>query len=302
MLTKSKTFNGVRFSVKTYQDAFEVFDRIVNDEYQEHTFQTHPVSAEFPLPWANASEVPISQPNSFQNMSTKTGVTQWTFDKSSEFLAEMRTNYDSASFRFQPGNFARYSTRIVQVMVYQTYVTVATTMETRGDVEEVMGVFEEAVEKSRLPAPPPPVVAPPERPQIFIGHGGKSKDWLSLQNELQNVHGYRVESFEAGERAGHSIRDILSGFLENNAFAILIFSGEDEQADGSIRARENVVHEAGLFQGKLGFSRAIIVEEKGTGVPSNLDGVQYVEYETGNIQGAVGRILAVLKREFPEFH
>ena len=37
--------------------------------------------------------------------------------------------------------------------------------------------------------------------------------------------------------------------------------GEDEHKDGSVHPRENVIHEAGLFQGRLGFPRAIVLLE-----------------------------------------
>ena len=39
--------------------------------------------------------------------------------------------------------------------------------------------------------------------------------------------------------------------LDDAAFAFLILTAEDEKADGKMHARMNVVHEAGLFQGRL---------------------------------------------------
>jgi predicted nucleotide-binding protein len=55
----------------------------------------------------------------------------------------------------------------------------------------------------------------------------------------------------------------LSQMLDDAAIAFLVMTSEDEQADGKMRARENVVHEAGLFQGKLGFTKAIVLLEEG---------------------------------------
>jgi predicted nucleotide-binding protein len=76
-------------------------------------------------------------------------------------------------------------------------------------------------------------------------------------------------------------------------------TGEDETAEGGLRARQNVVHEAGLFQGRLGFSRAIAVIEEAVEVFSNLDGVQQIRFPQGRIREAFGDVVATLRREFP---
>jgi predicted nucleotide-binding protein len=85
--------------------------------------------------------------------------------------------------------------------------------------------------------------------------------------------------------------------LEASSFALLVMTGEDESKDGSRRARQNVDHEADLFQGKLGFSRAIILLEDGTEEFSNIDGLQQIRFSKGKIKESFGDVLAVLKRE-----
>ena len=38
-------------------------------------------------------------------------------------------------------------------------------------------------------------------------------------------------------------------------------TGETEDIDGNLHARDNVIHETGLFQGRLGFRKAIVLLE-----------------------------------------
>ncbi|HKR93789.1 MAG TPA: TIR domain-containing protein, partial [Candidatus Angelobacter sp.] len=72
----------------------------------------------------------------------------------------------------------------------------------------------------------------------------------------------------------------------------------DETLDHRVLARQNVVHEAGLFQGRLGFPRAIVMLEEGVEEFSNIAGIQQVRYSKGKIKETFGDVLAVLKREF----
>ena len=132
-------------------------------------------------------------------------------------------------------------------------------------------------------------------PVIFIGHG-HSPAWREVKDHLTDKHGYRVEAYETGARAGHTIRDILQSMLERSSFALMVLTREDETADGSFRARQNVVHETGLFQGKLGFARAIVLLEEGTESFTNIDGVEQIRFT--KIQESFGDVVATLKREF----
>jgi len=43
----------------------------------------------------------------------------------------------------------------------------------------------------------------------------------------------------------------------------------------------NVIHEIGLFQGRLGNEYAIVLRERGAKVFSNLDGISRLDYNSG---------------------
>jgi predicted nucleotide-binding protein len=74
-------------------------------------------------------------------------------------------------------------------------------------------------------------------------------------------------------------------------------TAEDEQADGTLHARLNVVHEAGLFQGRLGFRKAIILLEDTCEEFSNVRGLGQIRFPVGNISAKFEKVRAVLERE-----
>jgi predicted nucleotide-binding protein len=74
-------------------------------------------------------------------------------------------------------------------------------------------------------------------------------------------------------------------------------TAEDEHVDDSVHARENVIHEAGLFQGRLGFRKAIILLEEGCSEFSNITGLNQIRFPKGKISSAFEDIRRVLERE-----
>ena len=89
----------------------------------------------------------------------------------------------------------------------------------------------------------------------------------------------------------------LSDMLDGAGCALILLTAEDEHADGSVRARMNVIHEVGLFQGRLGFTKAIVVLEEGCEEFSNIQGLGQIRFPRGNISAAFEEIRAVLERE-----
>ena len=132
--------------------------------------------------------------------------------------------------------------------------------------------------------------------KIFIGHG-RSHVWRELKDFIEDTLKLPCDEFNRISVAGKSISDRLKEMLEESCMAFLIMTGEDEQADGSLRARDNVIHEVGLFQGRLGFERAIILLEEGCEDFSNIHGITYIPFPKGKINTTFGEIIRVLKRE-----
>lgn len=131
---------------------------------------------------------------------------------------------------------------------------------------------------------------------VFIGHG-RSSLWARVDLFLSEELGLQTEKFESSSRTGEHVVDVLQQMLDKATFAVLILTAEDETNDGKTRARQNVVHEAGLFQGRLGFKRAVILRQQGLEDFSNVDGLQYIAFEGENIQHAFYELQRVLKRE-----
>lgn len=132
--------------------------------------------------------------------------------------------------------------------------------------------------------------------RIFLGHG-RSQVWRTLKDFIQDRLKLDWDEFDREPNAGYATKERLQEMLDNSVFAFLVMTAEDEHTDGSTHARANVIHEVGLFQGKLGFSKAIILLEEGCTEFSNIVGLTQIRFPKGKVEAAFEDIRRVLERE-----
>jgi predicted nucleotide-binding protein len=94
-----------------------------------------------------------------------------------------------------------------------------------------------------------------------------------VQDFVQRRLGLTVDEFDRVPIAGITSVERLSQMLNDAGFALLVMTAEDEREDGSHVARQNVIHEVGIFKGRLGFTRAIVMLEEGCEEFSNIHGL-----------------------------
>jgi predicted nucleotide-binding protein len=131
---------------------------------------------------------------------------------------------------------------------------------------------------------------------VFIGHG-RSLVWLELKDFVKDRMKLPWDEFNRVPVAGVTNVARLSEMLDSAGIAFVVLTAEDEMTDGKERARQNVVHEAGLFQGRLGFSRAIVLLEDGCEEFSNIQGLGHIGFPTGEISACFEKVRQVLERE-----
>ena len=115
-----------------------------------------------------------------------------------------------------------------------------------------------------------------------------------------------MDEFNSVPTAGRATKERLSEMMDEAAFAFLVMTGddmfrvvngEDIQPETRLYPRLNVVHEAGLFQGRLGFERAIVLLEEGCEEFSNIEGVTQIRFPRNDIIARSEEIRRVLERE-----
>lgn len=208
----------------------------------------------------------------------------WGFDSVEDFLSACLTG---EGYRFD--HYLLGKARMYVENHHGLHTHVAIQAPTRETIERVFAVFERHVPDSAVILESEPIT-------VYIGHG-HAPEWRDLKDHLQDLHGITVVAYESGPRAGLSVKEVLEQ-LTRASFALLVLTGEDLHADGTSHARENVIHELGLFQGRLGFTRAIALLEEDVPQFSNILGVNHLRFAKGRIRETFGDVLATIKREF----
>lgn len=128
--------------------------------------------------------------------------------------------------------------------------------------------------------------------KIFISHG-RSPDWREVQSYIEKD--LDIDTLELAQQPnrGRTVLQKLNDESEICCFAVVVMTGDDDVGTGAPRARENVLHEIGFFQGKLGLENVCLLHEEGTNIPSNIHGLVYIPFPKGLVSASFG----VLARE-----
>lgn len=213
---------------------------------------------------------------------------EWTFDTLQEFLSEYPKG--NRCFFYHQIQECVFGISLNEFIDEEDYTRVYVIFPERSKIESIFQVFEKNLDESKIVIEPEPLT-------IFIGHG-HNPQWRDLKDHLHEKHGLNVNHYEIGPRAGKSIKEVLEEMLNESSFALLVLTGEDMHTNGELHARDNVIHELGLFQGRLGFTRAIVLLEEGVQEFSNILGINQLRFARGRIKETFGDVLATIRKEF----
>lgn len=133
---------------------------------------------------------------------------------------------------------------------------------------------------------------------VFLAHG-RSSQWLALKEFIESECDLATVAFDSGAWGGKSVTEALNRYLEQCNFAICVLTAEDTRGGPFAWARENVVHEVGLFQGRFGESRVVLLVEEGCGFVPQAPPDQVLHYPQGAIESAFWGVRALMRAQFP---
>jgi hypothetical protein len=257
-MRKDQDFRGIKFASETVRNAY--------NEYKNF------------LDLKTSSLEP-------QELKVTHGDTTWHFNNLDEFLVEYFKSDSYSIFHSEPVGSGKRT--LFGLRGTKDYATVSVELPTRESTESIFYQIVKDLDKSLLKPKPKPEI-------IFIGHG-HDRQWMELRDHLRDHQKFQVATYEIEPRTPSLTQNVLQSMLDQSTIACLLFTGEITHDDGSLHARENVIHELGLFQGRLGFSKVIILLDEGVHEFSNIYGINQIRFSKGKIREAFGDIVATIK-------
>ncbi len=130
--------------------------------------------------------------------------------------------------------------------------------------------------------------------RVFISHG-RSEEWRKLQAYIEKDLEYNTLELAQEANLGRTILQKLHEEAQKCSVAVIVMTGDDIMEDGEVRARENVMHEIGFFQGTYGLNNVVLLHESGVNIPSNIHGLVYIPFAKDAIDSAFGALHRELK-------
>ena len=269
---------------ETLQELVRLADELYIEAYREAGPQYFP-------PHGTGEVVSTISRSMDLSITDRDGSTSFDEKELDEFFGRLGDPFDSYRMYWSYYS-AWFDTPTVEVAFDGRSVDASVTHRDSRAIDRILRVIRDAAAANRISIPEPE----PERPRVFIGHGG-SGEWRKTEQWLRTLN-VEVQAFETLPHSGRTIERVLTNALDWANFALLVMTAEDERTDATVQARQNVVHELGLFQGRLGWDQALVLLEDGTAEFSNIAGTNQLRFPKGAIDAKHGDIIVALRWRF----
>lgn len=125
---------------------------------------------------------------------------------------------------------------------------------------------------------------------VFLVHGHDGSAKYAVARFVERVTEVPLVILDEQVNRGRTLVEKFEAHAASAAFAIVLLTPDDvgrvksaPQSGDQPRARQNVVFELGFFFGKLGRDRVAVINA-GVEEPSDVEGLSYINYPTGNWQ------------------
>jgi sugar/nucleoside kinase (ribokinase family) len=132
---------------------------------------------------------------------------------------------------------------------------------------------------------------------IFIAHG-RDPQWLAVKEFIDIECRLPTLAFNSGAWSGKAVTEALSRYLEQCSYAVCVLTIEDTRGGNREWARQNVIHEVGLFQGRYGMHRVVLLVEEGCGFVPIAPAEQVVHFPRGAIESTFWRVRRAIRIQF----
>ena len=133
-----------------------------------------------------------------------------------------------------------------------------------------------------------PANVAPQRPAVFIAHGGNPPALTKLEEFIEALGCVPVIA-EKEPSQGRSVDQQVDWCMDQSDCAIVLNTAENLE-EGKVFARPNVLIELGRFQERFP-SRTIYLLEKGAKFPTNVDEKVWAPFTQDNMEGAFLKVV-----------
>jgi sugar/nucleoside kinase (ribokinase family)/predicted nucleotide-binding protein len=132
--------------------------------------------------------------------------------------------------------------------------------------------------------------------RVFLVHEGK-RDWQAVRRFIVNECKLQVFELSLANVDENSLAEIMEEQLPRCSFAVCVLSTEASPGGVAENADQDLVHQAGILQGRYGFKRVAILAEESCKTFSNIAGLIHLDFPSGQVETTFFELERMFQRE-----